>query len=81
MRAKHSVRFRGELAAGLVSALAFAATAIQPRWMEFLFGVDPDAGSGLVEQAVVALLGLATLALLAAATRDFRHASMAADPG
>jgi hypothetical protein len=38
-----------------------------PRWLEVVFGVDPDHGSGAVEWAVViiALLGSATLTLLA----------------
>jgi hypothetical protein len=40
---------------------------VLPRWLELLFGVDPDHGSGAVESAVViiALLGSATLTLLA----------------
>jgi hypothetical protein len=40
---------------------------VLPRWIELMFGVDPDHGSGVVESGVVviALLGSATLTLLA----------------
>ena len=44
----------------LVNSLLLICTAIWPTWIESLFGIDPDAGSGLAEWAITgALLTLA----------------------
>lgn len=58
-----SIEFVGAAASAITACL----TAINPRWIESLFSLDPDGGSGSLEWAIVALL-LAislTLALLA----------------
>jgi hypothetical protein len=50
-------------------ALAIAAmlTAIWPQWIELVFRVDPDEGSGALEWGLVALFAaLAVMALLLA---------------
>jgi len=54
MRAKISALFCVELAAGALSALAFAVTSIWPQWIEAVFGADPDGGSGEAEWGVTA---------------------------
>ncbi|WP_344097696.1 hypothetical protein [Microbacterium deminutum] len=49
--------------AGVFAILAIL-TAVNPQWIETLFGVDPDRGSGALEWIIVAVFGV--LALLAA---------------
>jgi hypothetical protein len=41
--------FRVELTAAVVAVLLFAATVVEPTWLEAVFRVDPDASSGAVE--------------------------------
>jgi hypothetical protein len=50
--------------AGLTMALA-ALTAAVPDWIEAVFGLDPDAGSGATEWIVVGVLATASLLLAA----------------
>jgi hypothetical protein len=38
-----------ELTAAVVAVLMLAAVVVEPTWLEAVFGVDPDAGSGAVE--------------------------------
>jgi len=59
-------RFWIELGAGAVAAIALLATLISREWIEAVFGVDPDHGSGSLEWAIVAVsavvaVGCATL--------------------
>jgi hypothetical protein len=51
-------------------------TLIRKDWIEWLFGVDPDRGSGALEWAIVG--GLIALAVVSAllARREWRHVSM-----
>lgn len=50
----------------ILVALALAIlTIVYPRWIEATTGIDPDAGSGLVEVALV--VGLVVVAILRAA--------------
>jgi hypothetical protein len=54
-------RFWIELALALANAALLVATLLWNEWIELVFHVDPDAGSGALEWAIVA----ATLALTA----------------
>lgn len=64
--------------ATILSLLAF--TAAMPDWIEALFGVDPDSGSGSLEALIA--LGLAVLAVIsgAGAARAWRKLRAAAGP-
>ena len=53
------------VAAGILAVLTFAVH----DWIEVVFGVDPDAGSGLVEAAIVVILFVVCAALAADAFR------------
>jgi len=55
------------------SACAFVAAVVRRSWMESVFGLDIDHGSGLVEWALVAALFSITCALTASAHRQWRQ--------
>ena len=63
MRPPRRARFWAELALAAMSALCLALTIAIPDWIERIFHVSPDAGSGLTE----ALIGAATVAVVGAA--------------
>lgn len=50
-----------EIGLGAVCLVALALTAAWPEWIEEIFGVDPDGGSGALEWALVALLAVFTI--------------------
>jgi len=65
-------RSRWEFAfAGLFSTLAVITAAV-PDWIEAVFGIEPDGGSGSLEWAIVAVLGVLALLLAALSYRDRR---------
>jgi hypothetical protein len=51
---------------------ASAATLVFPRWLEFLFKVDPDGGSGASERVIVISAGVILVASLMAAMHTGR---------
>jgi hypothetical protein len=65
-------RYRLEVIGAAVTGLAAAITAIVPDWIEEVFHVDPDSGSGSLEWLIVAALALATVTLSALAWRERR---------
>lgn len=74
---KVSTRFWAELAIAIGLAALALFTLIRPDWIELLFGVDPDEGSGALEWGIVVLF--AAIALLAGtfAGREWRRARAA----
>jgi len=66
------LRARIEIALAALLAVATIATAIWPTWIEGLFGLEPDGGSGETEWWIVAVLAVATIATAALARRDLR---------
>jgi hypothetical protein len=74
---RHAARARIELALAIVSAFLFVLTLITREWIELVFGVEPDGGSGALEWAIVLLFLLATVAFSLLARRDRRLAAAA----
>jgi hypothetical protein len=66
--------FWWEVAGAALSAGLLVATLINKEWIETVFGIDPDAGSGLLEWTIVAVLSVATLGLLATSRVEWRRA-------
>lgn len=67
-----STREKSLLAATL-SVLA-ALTAFHPNWIEMVFGIDLDAGSGLIEWTLVVVLALIAIACATVAYRKWNDA-------
>lgn len=71
----HVIRRRFWLEVGLavLTACLFVLTLISRAWIEELFGVDPDSGSGALEWAIVVALAVATVALTVLARVEWRR--------
>ena len=70
-------RFWIEAATFFLAFASLAATLVDPEWIEAVFGVEPDGGSGALEWALA--LALAATALLTAsmAWLEWRRAAPA----
>jgi hypothetical protein len=58
-----------ELGCAGIAAVLFVVTALWKEWIEILFGVDPDAGSGALEWLIPTLFLAAALLLSVSAGR------------
>ena len=67
------IRFWIEVALATLAAGLAILTLITREWIELLFGIDPDRGSGALEWAIVAALFVTSLALALVARWDRRH--------
>ncbi len=76
---KHSLRLRFWIEAGLgsLTAIVFLVTLVWHDWIEILFDVDPDQGSGLLEWSIVGALLVATIILFGLARYEWRKAQAA----
>ncbi len=70
-------RFRLEIGLATITGLVFVLTLTQRQWIEVLFGVDPDHGSGLLEWAMVITSFLATVTFCALAGNEWRKSRAA----
>ncbi len=69
-------RFWIEAGLGLVSSVLLVVTLTRPNWIELLWGVDPDGGSGAVELSLVAVLALIALGSFVLAGAEWRRARL-----
>jgi hypothetical protein len=76
-RAGSRTRFRIETGLALLTLALLVTTLISREWIELLFGVDPDGGSGALEWAIVAALAVATAAFGLLARLEWRRLSAA----
>jgi hypothetical protein len=67
-----------ELALAIASAILLIATVFWKDWIEIVFGVDPDAGSGALEWTIVGITLCLTVSFVMLARAEWRRASLAA---
>ena len=63
-------RFWAESVLAIATGILAVVTAVVPDWIEVVFRVDPDAGSGSAEWAAVAVLAVVSLCLALIARRE-----------
>jgi hypothetical protein len=66
------LRARIEIVLSALLGMATIVTAVWPTWIEGLFGLEPDGGSGETEWWIVAMLAVVTVATAVLARRDLR---------
>ena len=73
MSATATARRTAALKTGLAATLALATTLIawRPDWIEAVGLGDPDGGSGMVEAAIILILGAATVVTTTWAWREW----------
>lgn len=65
-------RLRVDAVLASLSAFLLVLTLVLPDWIEVVFRVDPDAGSGELEWAVAGAFALGTVGFGLAARREWR---------
>lgn len=70
-----------EAAAAAVCFCTAVATLVSREWIELLFGIDPDGGSGALEWGVVVAAGALTVLFAVLARRDARPRGLALEGG
>ena len=73
MQRQLSAAFWIELTLSLISAFLTVLTFAWPDWIEGIFDVDPDAGTGSSEWGITLAFVVATLALAALTRRTWRR--------
>jgi hypothetical protein len=73
MMQKLRFRFWLESILGLITGILAVVTLFWHNWIEVIFTVDPDEGSGLAEWLLVLLLLLVTATLAVAARLEWRR--------
>ncbi|MEA2685800.1 MAG: hypothetical protein QOE93_995 [Actinomycetota bacterium] len=80
MRQHVRPRFWIESSLALLTGILAVITLISREWIEVVFHVDPDQGSGLLEWSIVAVAAAATLVFALLARVEWRRADLAS-PG
>jgi hypothetical protein len=70
-------RFWVEAGASLASGLLALVTLIWPDWIERVFGIEPDQGSGALEWLIVGVVFATSVGLAVAARLEWRRTSAA----
>jgi hypothetical protein len=70
-------RFWVEAGLATASAILFLATLVVPAWIEAVFRVDPDGGSGSLEWLIAAAFAAATVVLALGARHELRRPAVA----
>ena len=70
-------RFWTEVALGGTSLVLAVASLIRPDWIELVFGVEPDGGSGEAEWLITVLFLFAAIVSFALARVEWRRARAA----
>jgi tetrahydromethanopterin S-methyltransferase subunit E len=78
IRSRASSRFWAETIGGSVTGLLLLLTLVWREWIEILFRVDPDNGSGALEVGIVIACAGATLVLGMLARREWRRSPLPA---
>ena len=66
-----------ETGIAVITAILFVITLVWRDWIEVIFNIDPDSGSGSLEWLVVGALLVVTLALITLAGYEWRRARVA----
>lgn len=66
-------RFWVELILSVLTLGAALVTALWPDWIELVFKVDPDRGSGLLEWSIVGVLAVTAVVLSMLARAEWRR--------
>lgn len=74
MKERVTVSFWIEVAASIASGVLGVLTLVLPQWIEVIFGVDPDRGSGAMEWLIVAVLFAVAVGCSARARVEWRRA-------
>ncbi len=70
-------RFWLETAMAIITSILFVITLVRRDWIEVVFGVNPDSGSGILEWLVVGALLVVTITLFTLASYEWRRARVA----
>ena len=73
MLRKARMRFWIEVVLAAVTAALLLLTLISREWIEEVFGVEPDAGSGALEWAIVIALAVAMVAFSLLARAEWKR--------
>jgi hypothetical protein len=72
-----AIRVRVETFLAVMFGAFAVVTTLWPTWIESITGLDPDAGSGTAEWAIVAVFAVAAVSAAAIARHDFRKLNAA----